>query len=53
MYVCMYGICMNSMYVFLCRYTYIDTERQVVTRVAIAICVYVHVNILYVCMVCV
>ena len=38
MYVCMYGICMNSMYVFLCRYTYIDTERQVVTREAIARC---------------
>ena len=29
---------MNSMYVFLCRYTYIDTERQVVTREAIARC---------------
>ena len=33
--------------------TSFDTERQVVTRVAIAICMYVHVNILYVCMVCV
>ena len=47
---CMYVWYVCKFYLYLCIYICDDTERQVVTRVAIAICMYVHVNILYVCM---